>query len=455
MPSKKKLTVFFIVNSLVCLIIGAFLPVYFYDFFRPQEVDPNLTKFMEVYDLIKDEWYFLEDGDESEFIDRALSAMVNEQNSDQYLQYYPAPTSSETLYGIGVTVASYDGYLIVKEVSSSSPASKVGMKKDDIIIAVDNQSIFNMALSDVSNLILGPIGTEVKITCKSKQGDINNYIIKRNDYIKQSVFGSIEDGIGTIRITGFENGTANQVDNYLSVFKKNKVEDLIIDLRDNGGGYIYSFKEIADYFIEKNKELGTYIHKNQADNEISYTQSGVKYSFDTISIVINQNSASASESFTASMMDNLANVTVYGSNSYGKGIAQKNITFSDGSSLKYTYAEYLRPDKSVNNGVVHKIGIQPDKIVLDQGNYKILEEKTNSFAELKNNYQEYFNSLKNSDISEDDKRLCDKALLELETMNDKISFSDEVYHMLTRLQYDERQLGLEAQMNEIKQLIKG
>ena len=454
--NKKKFTIFAICNSLVCLIIGAFIPLSINNFYQKDEMDENMIKFMEIYDLIKDEWYFLDEGDEEEYIDRALNAMVNDQNDDKYLHYYPASDEDNSnQYGIGISVTAYDGYLKIKDVFNNSPASKAGLTSGMLITKVNGQDIFNKSLNEVSPLISGPIGSKVNLTILDEDGTTKVIEVTRNEYHKQSVFGSVEDGIGTIRITGFENGTVSQVEDYLNSFKKLETKDIIIDLRDNGGGYIYAFKEIADFFMPKGLELGTYIHKDPRDNEVSYTREPQKYYFDDIYILINQNSASASESFTASMMDNLDNVTVVGLNSYGKGIAQKTISFSDGSSLKYTYAEYLRPDKNVNKGKVHELGIQPDKLVKDEGNYKILEQKFNTFEDVKKAHQEYFNKLLETDLTDSDIAIVNKGLKELDSMENYLSFSNEVKNMLNRLIYDERSASFEVQMNKVKDLIKG
>ena len=372
--SKKKVTIFIICNSLICLIIGAFIPLTINNFYKKESIDPNMAKFMEVYDTIKDEWYFLDDGDEQSYINRALDAMVNDQNDDKYLRYYPKQEVDENRFGIGITVSSYNGYVIIRDVYENSPAKKANLTRDLIITKIDDVDILNMSMDEISKLISGPINTDVVLTCLNSDGKELTYKVVRNEFQKQSCFGTIEDDIATLRVTGFDTGTVTQFEDYLKTFKENDINKLVIDLRDNGGGYIYSFKKMADLFIPKNKILGEYIHKDESKNEISYTEDGVQYSFDKIAILVNENSASASESFTCAMKDNLENVNVYGLNTYGKGIAQKTISFTDGSSLKYTYAEYLRPDKSVNNGKVHKIGIQPDIEIKDEGKYNLIDK---------------------------------------------------------------------------------
>ena len=450
--NKKRVTLFIIANSIICLIIGAFIPLTVIKFLPNNETDPNMKKFMEVYDTIKDEWYFLDDGDEETYINRALDAMVNDQNDDKYLQYYPYQEVETDKYGIGITVASYNGYLIIKDVYEKSPAKKANLTKNMIITKVDGKDIHNMSISEVGGLISGPLNSVVVLTCQKNDGSSVDINVTRSEFQKQTCFGTIEDNIATLRVTSFDTGTVSQFDEYLRIFKTNNIDKLIIDLRDNGGGFVYAFKKMADLFIPKNRELGQYIHKDAKNNEISYTEEGVSYEFKDIVILVNENSASASESFTCAMKDNLANVRVIGETTYGKGIAQKTISFSDGSSLKYTYAEYLRPNKNINNGKVHKLGITPDTILKDEGNYNYIDRYFTSFSDAYESYSNYFNAL--DTLTEAEQIIINKGKEQLDLYDDKIEFSKDVNNLITKLIYDEKELSYDVQLNKVKDILK-
>jgi carboxyl-terminal processing protease len=155
----------------------------------------------------------------------------------------------------------------------------------------------------------------------------------------------------------------------LDGFASQNLDKLIIDLRDNGGGYIMAFTALADLFTPKDAVYGVYVHKDENDNYTARSESNPRYHFEQIVILINGNTASASESFTAALKDNLSNVIVVGETSYGKGIAQKTITFSDGSKLRYTYAEYYRK----GNVKLHQVGVTPDAVIAEEGHHLILQ----------------------------------------------------------------------------------
>ena len=449
--NKKRVTLFIICNSIICLIIGAFIPLTVLKFLPYNEKDPNMKKFMEVYETIKDEWYFLDEGDEESYINRALDAMVNNQNDDKYLHYYPKEEDNKDRYGIGVTVSSYNGYIIIKDVYEKSPAKKANLTKNMIITKVDGVDIHNKSISEVGELISGPLNSDVILTCLS-DGNVLDIKVTRSEFQKQTCFGTIDDGIATLRVTSFDTGTLSQFEDYLRIFKSENIDKLIIDLRDNGGGYIYAFKKMADLFIPKNRVLGEYIHKDPKNNEISYTEEGISYEFNDIVILVNENSASASESFTCAMKDNLDNVSVIGETTYGKGIAQKTISFSDGSSLKYTYAEYLRPNKEINNGKLHQIGVTPDIILKDEGNYTLIDKHFISFEDAKESYNNYFNALDN--LTEAEQIIIDKGKQQLDLYNDKIEFSKDVNNLITKLIYDEKEKSYEVQLDKVKDILK-
>jgi len=149
------------------------------------------------------------------------------------------------------------------------------------------------------------------------------------------------------------------------------MNNLIIDLRDNPGGFVMVFTKLADLFTPNGTIFGRYQFRNEADSYNLRASEAQKYSFDKIVILINRNSASASESFAASLGDNLDNVVIVGETSFGKGVAQKTITFSDGSAFKYTYAEYLRP----NGQKLHEVGVTPDVALIETGNHLIFERR--------------------------------------------------------------------------------
>jgi carboxyl-terminal processing protease len=333
---------------------------------------------MEIYSTIKDEWYFGEDvATESSYIERAIAAMVNEQTLDPYLTYSTIPEDSTLTpprFGIGISITAYDGYLIINDVFTNSPADKAGLLKDDIITTVSGVDIRYKTLSEVSNLIQGALRTNVSIGVI--RNEVNRTVsVVRDAWEQDSVFASDFGSYGVLKITGFDDNTSVSADRILATFsavsRPTKMNNLIIDLRDNPGGFVMVFTKLADLFTTNGTIFGRYQFRDEANSYNLRASEPQKYKFDKIVILINRNSASASESFAASLGDNLDNVVIVGETSFGKGVAQKTITFSDGSSFKYTYAEYLRS----NGQKLHEVGVTPDIELVEIGNHLIFDRR--------------------------------------------------------------------------------
>lgn len=349
-----KFAIFSFLNSVAFLILGIFLVFNV----LPQgkllnTKDENYRKLMQVYEIISQNWYFGEDGDETDFVERALLAMINDQNEDDYLTYFPA-SSTENDYGLGIVVNYFDGYLLISDVYENS-SSFGELFKGDIITKIDNIDIRFKTLNEIVSLIRGPKDEEVKLEVV-RQSVVLQKTIVRKASSKKTASGYSEEDYGVLKLTGFENDTVQLAKIELDIFKNNNVNNLIIDLRDNGGGYIMAFQALADLFTPKGSIFGVYKHKDSKDNYYAKGANSPRYSFENIIILINKNTASAAETFTAALMDSLDNVRVLGTTSYGKGIAQKTVVFEDGSQLRYTYAEYYR----VNDVKLHQVGIIPE-----------------------------------------------------------------------------------------------
>jgi carboxyl-terminal processing protease len=379
LKEKKKLITFGVFSSITSFILGVFITANLVGSIGGSRINSTeFDKFMEIYSTIKDEWYFGENVvNESDYIERAIAAMVNEQTLDPYLTYSTIPEDSTLTpprFGIGVSITSYDGYLIINDVFTNSPAEKAGLLKDDIITTVSGTDIRYKTLSEVSNLIQGALRTSVNIGVI--RNEVNRTIsVVRDTWQQDSVYASDFGSYGVLKITGFDDNTSVTADRLLATFsalsRPTKMNNLIIDLRDNPGGFVMVFTKLADLFTPNGTIFGRYQFRDEADSYNLRASEPQKYNFDKIVILINRNSASASESFAASLGDNLDNVVIVGETSFGKGVAQKTITFSDGSAFKYTYAEYLRP----NGQKLHEVGVKPDVELIESGNHLIFERR--------------------------------------------------------------------------------
>jgi carboxyl-terminal processing protease len=407
LKQQRKIVFFGVLSSITSFIIGVFLTANIIGSIGINRANAaELNKLMEVYNTIKNEWYFGENvGNETAYIERAISAMINQQDVDPYLTYFTipeAPQSSTPRYGIGISITSYDGYLIINDVFTNSPAEKAGVVKGDILTTVAGTDIRYKSLSEVSNLIQGDLRTNVSIGVL-RENQLRTITVTRDTWQQDSVFGFDRGNYGIVKITGFDDNTALNADRILASFVTNnraiKMNQLVIDLRDNPGGFVMVFNKLADLFTTSGTNFGRYEFRNEADSYNLRATEPQKYRFDKIVILINRNSASASESFTASLRDNLNNVVVVGERSFGKGVAQKTITFNDGSSFRYTYAEYIRP----NGERLHQIGVKPDLNILEAGNHLIFERTYQNGETFESRVVEYlraegFSGANNQDV---------------------------------------------------------
>lgn len=364
----RRFFIFSIANALVFLVLGAFLSISILGNFRGiASRDVQYKKLMQAYEIVSRDWYFGEgESSNQDFVERALLAMMNAQSEDAYLTYYPL-ASLESDFGLGITVTYMDGYLLIQEVYSVSP-SYGELFPGDIISKVNNQELRGMLFADIVPLIRGEAGTTLSLEVIRQQTILQKQLtrgISRN----ATIHGYTQSDYGVLQIKGFENDTVQGARAVLDGFVTNHINKLVIDLRNNGGGYIMAFEALSDLFTPKGAIFGVYKHKDARDNYAAKSQNNARYHFEHIVILVNQNTASAAESFTAALQDNLASVQVVGIQSYGKGIAQKTITFQDGSQLRYTYAEYYRP----NDVKLHQVGITPDVVLDTSGAYKIMQ----------------------------------------------------------------------------------
>ena len=371
---RKKYRLLTVLASVFFFVAGSASSISLYNYFYGGVFDGETKAFQEAYNIIKNDWYFGSEELTKEYLDDGIEGLVNGSVNnnlsriDPYLTYFPYSESTPT-YGIGITVITdtygfplYDGYFYISKVFGYSAAAGV-LQEGDLLSKVNGESVRYKNSNELK--IKGEKDTDVSIGY-IRDGIEYEVTLKRGSSVEQSVQRSLFENYAVLKIDKFTTttsgmkGTADLAEQYLKEIKKENIPNLIIDLRDNPGGYIGAFKSLAELFIPKNKSLGTYVNKNKEVIESPKTKSNNDFVFDEIIILVNGNSASASESFAASMKDNLSNVTVVGTNSYGKGIAQKTATLSNGASLRYTYSEYYRP----NGDVVHKVGIKPDQEIV-------------------------------------------------------------------------------------------
>lgn len=318
----------------------------------------EIDKFIEAYNNILDS--YVEKVDGSDLIDEAIKAMY-EHLGDPYTSYLDKTTTDSLeeqlngeYQGIGVEISKdyTTGYILVIDVFKNSPADEAGLKPGDLISSVNGESTETKSAEEVSNLIKGSQSENVKIGyIRNEEENMTTIVVK--NVIIPSVQSENFDGVGYIYIETFSNTTYSQFKEELENLENEKINSLIIDVRDNTGGYLDAAAKIAELFIEKGKTIYQLekqgeiyrIHKDETEEKRNYE----------VAILINSNSASASEILTAALKESYG-AKLIGETSFGKGTVQETEKLDNGEMLKYTTAYWLTP----NGTKINNTGLKPD-----------------------------------------------------------------------------------------------
>lgn len=333
---------------------------------REHAVAP-VDKFSQVLDIMDSQWFFADqiDGDIDERLtDQALKGMTaNEEDiHSEYMSKQEIEDFTQSInrnfVGIGVQFRSTDdGLHLVTRVLPDSPAEKAGVQAGDIIHAVDGTVVDNKTADEIKELVQGEKGTAVSIDFIREGKTVTLHIIR--DEVSSTVYSSIRnDDTGYLNIQNFGNSTAAEVQRSLDEFREKGVTKLIIDLRDDGGGYLDALKGVVDCFLPKNTVFLKRVYSDGTTDEMK-TGGGTYTSFGPIVLLVNENTASAAEAFTMAMKEERNDVTIVGTTTYGKGTVQVTQYFDDGSAIKYTNSKWTSPHDVWVNGV----GITPDETV--------------------------------------------------------------------------------------------
>lgn len=254
--------------------------------------------------------------------------------------------------GIGLQYTNYGGKFQVTEVFKNSPAQKAGVQIGDNIIKINGADISDLDTDGIKALILGEKGTEVTVTFLRGSQELDLPIIR--DVVDSSVYCYTKDDVVVMELNSFGNETGNSIDSYLQDYKD--YHKIIIDLRDNSGGYQTAVAKIAGLFIGDDKVYMYQVDKN--GKEITdYTDVDKVYdNFTDIVILTNRNTASAAEVLTMCLKEQHPNTITVGETTFGKGVVQSTYHLENGSALKITTSKWLSPNKLWINSV----GIKPD-----------------------------------------------------------------------------------------------
>ena len=357
-----------------------FLSFFYLNSANSAEVDiyKKIDLFGEVLEKINRE--YIDEINQSESMDSAINGLL--QSLDPYSSYMSpeileemqTETSGE-FGGLGIEVSMEAGVVKVISPIDDTPASKAGLKAGDYIVKINDTQVQGKSLSEAVDLMRGPVGSSIELTVRRRgEKKALTFNITREIIEIQSVKSELlEENIGYIRLTSFNENSSDQIEKQIKKLKKNKnLNSFILDLRNNPGGLLNQAIRISDFFLENGEIVSTKSRK-KSDNRKWFAKKGDITDGKTLLVLINYGSASASEIVAGALKDHKRAIVI-GENSYGKGSVQSIIPLKNRGAIRLTVAKYYLPSgKSIS-----EVGVRPDIEVNEEGdNFKIRTETDN------------------------------------------------------------------------------
>ena len=342
------------------------------------DIYKKIDLFGEVLEKINNE--YVDEVDQSKSMDAAINGLL--QSLDPYSAYM-TPESFEGMQtetrgkfgGLGIEVGMESGVVKVISPIDNTPAAKAGLKAGDYIVKIDGVQVQGKSLMEAVDLMRGLVGSSIEITVRRrgiKKALIFN--ITREIIQVQSVKSElIENNIGYIRLTSFNENSSEQIKEKVKKLNKNKnLKGYILDLRNNPGGLLSQAIQISDFFLDNGEIVSTKSRK-VSENRKWFAKEGDIIEGKTLIVLINYGSASASEIVAGALKDHKRAI-ILGENSYGKGSVQSIIPLKNKGAIRLTIAKYYLPSgKSIS-----KVGVTPDIEVLEgSDNFKFNSETDN------------------------------------------------------------------------------
>ncbi|SDQ25490.1 carboxyl-terminal processing protease [Virgibacillus salinus] len=324
----------------------------------------NIEKVSQAFNLIKDN--YLNDVDDKQLIEGAIQGMLTTLE-DPYSSYMDVETMerfNETIEssfeGIGAEVSTVNGKVTIVAPIKDSPAEEAGLRPNDKILSVDDESVVGMDLYEAVEKIRGEKGSEVVLEIqRTGVSDPFDVKIVRDDIPVETVYSEVKtvDGkkTGVIEITTFSENTAKDFSKELKKLEDKNIEGLVIDVRGNPGGLLTAVEDILKNFIPKNMPY-LQVENQKGEKSKSFSELEEKKPY-PISVIIDEGSASASEILAVAMKE--AGYDVVGTKSYGKGTVQQAVPMGDGSTIKLTFFKWLSPKGTW----IHEKGVKPTEKV--------------------------------------------------------------------------------------------
>ncbi len=331
------------------------------------DIYKKIDLFGEVLEKINKE--YVDEIDQSESMDSAINGLL--QSLDPYSAYMSpkifeemqTETSGE-FGGLGIEVSMEAGVVKVISPIDDTPASRAGLKAGDYIVKINDVQVQGKSLSEAVDLMRGPVGSGIELTVRRRgEKKALTFNIIREVIQVQSVKSEIiDENIGYIRLTSFNDNSSDQIEKQIKKLKKDKnLNSFILDLRNNPGGLLSQAIKISDFFLENGEIVSTKSRK-KSENRKWFAKKGDITDGKTLLVLINYGSASASEIVAGALKDHKRAIIV-GENSFGKGSVQSIIPLKNRGAIRLTVAKYYLPSgKSIS-----EVGVRPDIEVNEEG----------------------------------------------------------------------------------------
>lgn len=304
--------------------------------------------------------YYIEDIDEGVLVEGVYKGLF-EALDDPYSEYYDEEEYAElkesisgSYSGIGAVVSQNKETMVITVVNpyANSPAYEAGMRAGDIIYSVEGEEIATKDISDVVDKLKGEEDTSVNVTVYRDGEYIDLSIVRRKIEVATVGYQMLENNIGYIEISQFDVNTTEQFGKAMKELNAQNMEGLVIDLRNNPGGVYETVVDMLDMIMPEGTIVYTEDKYGNRETETSDADTILNV---PLSVIVNENSASASEIFAGAIKD-CGLGTIVGMTTYGKGVVQSVLDLGDGTGLKITTSKYYTPSGVCING----IGITPD-----------------------------------------------------------------------------------------------
>ena len=338
----------------------------------------KIDLFSEVLNKINNE--YVEEVNQSDTMDAAINGVL--QSLDPYSAYMSPEMfrdmqteTSGKFGGLGIEVGMEYGVVKVISPIDNSPASRVGVKAGDYIVKINDNQVQGKSLTEAVELMRGPVGSDIEITVRRKGVKKSIIFTITREIIKiESVKSKyIDEGIGYLRLTSFNENSGNQIKKKIKEFNNKKdLKGYILDLRNNPGGLLSQAIKIADFFLEDGEIVSTKGRK-KSENRKFFAKKGDLTNGMTLIVLINYGSASASEIVAGALKDHKRAILV-GENSYGKGSVQSVIPLKNKGAIRLTISKYYLPSgKSIS-----EVGVTPDIEIEESSNTFVINTETDN-----------------------------------------------------------------------------